>query len=537
MRILKTLTAVVLMTAVATVAAAATGEMTSYVPNDAKGVVETVNAAGLRADLLDSAFWAGLEQTPGFKEWRASEKYKEMRDRLDKFLANLDMPQDEAVKAYLGGRTVVAMLPAGGDKPRGVILTETTTENANKLIKACGGVEEKKYRDVPIYQVVCENKTDRMAYTDGLLIVSDSSGDQIEKVLDVKLGSAPALAADGNFIKATAPDGLAAGWRVRAYGAQVPPRKGPGAATLYPKGNGRVHFEWQLVGGESLFALSAPVDMQAPKILPSNAVAAVSTAAHLTELWDFAKTKVAGQSAKAQQKLLQFEMFWRGMFPGQTMDAITAAFGPEAAAAILKGEGEGAAPGAIVAIRLAQSGKTMADNFRQGLAAKAMLVASLTANNPDAPQITVTEEAYGDAQLLVVEAPKLLDKFFGDWAKDAAITVAVTNDWLIVGTTPSGVKRTLDTIAGKAKSLGAALTEAGETVPTKPATRWGVILPQGVSDILIGWAEKLAGKQGAEKIKKMTNLAEAMKLLKYVGFLRTDTEAAIQGQADIQAIQ
>jgi hypothetical protein len=203
----------------------------------------------------------------------------------------------------------------------------------------------------------------------------------------------------------------------------------------------------------------------------------------------------------------------------------------------VKGDGTGSAPGAIVAIRLAENGKAMADTFKTGLAAKAMLIGSLTANNPDAPQVTVTEEAYGDAQLLVIEAPKFMDKFLGDWAKGAAITVAVTNDWLIVGTTPSGVKRTLDTIAGKAKSLGAVLTEAGETVPTKPATRWGVILPQGASDILVGWAEKLAGKQGAEKIKKMTDLAEAMKLLKYVGFLRTDTETAIHGQADVQAIQ
>jgi len=531
MKMLRILTALVLVAATAAVAAAATQEMTSYVPKDAKGVVETVNAAGLRAELLDSAFWAGLEQTQGFKDWRASEKYKAMRDRLDKFLAALDMPQDEALKAFLGGRTAMAALPSAGEKPRGIILTETTTEMANRLIKACGGVEEKKYLDVTIYQVTRDNKTDRMAYAGGLLLASDSSGDQIEKVLDVILGGAPALAADGDF-KAAA-DGLPAGWRVRTYGDKVPPRKGPGAAALYPNGKDCIHFEWQLVGGESTYAISAPVDMQAPKILPADSVAAVSAAAHLTALWDFAKKKMTGE--KGEQKLRQIEMFWRGMIPGQTMDQIAAGFGPEACAALVKGEGDNAAPGAIIAIRLAENGKAIADGFRQGLAAKAMLIAAMTANNPDAPQITVKEEAYDQAQLLVVEAPKLIDKFLGDWAKDAAVTVAVTKDWLIIGTTPSGVKRTLDTMAGKVKSLGDVLTDAGQAVPTKPATRWGVILPQGVSDILMGWAEKLAGTQGAEKLKKMTNLAEVIKLLKYVGFVRTDTEAAIHGQADIQA--
>lgn len=189
-------------------------------------------------------------------------------------------------------------------------------------------------------------------------------------------------------------------------------------------------------------------------------------------------------------------------------------------------------------LRLAGNGKAVAEAFKEGLAAKAMLLAVAMQGQDNAPKVNVREEGYHDVPLLVIEAAgPVLEKVLGAWAKDIALSVAVTNDWLVIGTTPSGVKQTLDTMGGRGKSLATALKEAGETVPTEPATRWGVLLPQGAAEIVLGAAEVLAGKERVEAAKKAMNLAELMNLVKYAGFTRTDEPTMIRGRADVQGIK
>jgi len=217
------------------------------------------------------------------------------------------------------------------------------------------------------------------------------------------------------------------------------------------------------------------------------------------------------------------------------MEGVLAAFGPEAAAAVLKGE-SGGAPGLLGMVKLTAGGGPVAKAFKDGLASKAMLLAALSQNNEKGPKLNVREEAYGQAQLLIVEAPEALEKLLGEWAKDIGLTVAVTDQWLIVGTTPAGVKATLDVAAGKGNSLAAGLAKDGEMVPTAKVTRWGVIAPASGADIVLSIAEKLAGKERVDQARKATNLAELLKLVKYFLWQRTDAADVVSGTADIQAI-
>jgi hypothetical protein len=186
--------------------------------------------------------------------------------------------------------------------------------------------------------------------------------------------------------------------------------------------------------------------------------------------------------------------------------------------------------------RLADNG-TAAKSFKDGLAAKAMLLSALGDQNPDTPKLNVREEFYGNAnaQLLIIEAPGVLEKIAGDWAKDIALTVAVTDKWLIVGTAPASVKAAIDTAADGKGSLAASLTAAGEKVPTTPATRWGVVQPARGADILLSMIEKFAGKATVDQVRKATNLAEVMKLVKRFVWTRVDEPNVIRGEADIQA--
>jgi len=180
-------------------------------------------------------------------------------------------------------------------------------------------------------------------------------------------------------------------------------------------------------------------------------------------------------------------------------------------------------------------GGTAAMSFKNGLAAKAMLLAALSDQNPDTPKLNVREEVYRNAQLLIIEAPGVLEKIAGDWAKDIALTVAVTDKWLIVGTAPAGVRATLDTAADGKGSLAASLTAAGEKVPTTLATRWGVVQPASGADILLSMIEKFAGKATVDQARKATNLAEVMKLVKRFVWTRVDEPNVIRGEADVQA--
>ena len=138
MRTLRTLAAVLVL-AVTAVSAAAAPKMADLAPANAGALIETVDAAGLRQMLLDSRFWDALGQTEAVRQWRASPRYAEAQQRLDQFLANLEMTRDEAIQTYLGQRSAVVLLPSGEKKPYGVILIETDAALAERLIKAAGG--------------------------------------------------------------------------------------------------------------------------------------------------------------------------------------------------------------------------------------------------------------------------------------------------------------------------------------------------------------------------------------------------------------
>ena len=536
MRTLRTLmTAVALLGTVTACVAAETVEMANLAPADAKVLIEMVDAAGLRQMLLESKFWAALEETEAFCRWRASERYAEAQKRIDLLLAELEMDRDQALKTYLGGRSALVLLPSGQEKPYGVFLTEATNEMAEKLAEAVGGQEVTRYRDVAIWEVVKQKRVDRMAWAGGVLLIAGTRADELEQVLDVVVGGSGSLGAGGDFLKAT--ERLPTGWRTRVYAAEAKPRKSPGAVAMYPEGKGRVHFEWRIVSGPEDISLTRPTVLTGPNALPATAVAAVASSFYPKAIWNKVQAKVADE-ADGPQKIQKAQMFVRGWFPGHSMESIVGGFGPEAAAALVKGDA-GGAPGLVGLVRLTPSGAPVAQAFKNGLAAKAMILGALSQNQQDPAKrvnLNVREEAYGDASLLVIEAPKVLEKVLGDWANDIGLTVAVTNDWLIVGTMPSGVKKTIDAAAGNGASLAADLTRAGEKVPAEPATRWGVIRPASGADIVLAWAEKLAGKQRVEKAKKAVNLAELMKLVKRMIWQRTDEPEVIRGTADIQAI-
>jgi len=517
----------------AVASAAATVEMAYLVPSDAKAFLETVDAAGLRQMLLESKFWAALRETEACRKWLESPKHKEMQERISRLLGKLKMTQDQALKTYLGGRSAVVLFEGEGKKHGGVLLTDSTNELSQRFVKATGGVEVAKYRDIAIYDVRNEKKTDRVAFAGDVMFVSGSQDDALERVLDVAAGSGSPLGANSQFTQAVT--GLSPGWRVRAWTAVTPPRKGPGALTMYPQDKGRVHFEWRMIGTEGDLSLNAPVPLTGIGALPDGAVAAVATAFHPDALWNFAKAK-ASEKPDGAEKIRRAEMFIRGWFPGCSMEAITGGLGPEAALALVKGSG-GSAPGLLGLIKLTAAGRPVADSFKNGLAAKAMILGALTEKNEKAPKLNVREEAYGNASMVIIEvSPGVLEKFLGDWAKDIALAVAVTNDWLILGTSPAGVRQAIDTASGKGTSLAADLARQGEKLPAGPATRWGVIQPASGADIVLGWAERLAGKEKVEQAKKLTNLAELLKLVKRLVWQRIDEPTAIRGTTDIQAI-
>ena len=537
MRTARTLmTAIALLGALTACARAESVEMADLAPANAKILIEMVDAAGLRQMLLESKFWAALEETEAFGRWRTSERYAEAQKRIDLLLAELDMSRAEALETYLGGRSALVLLPSGEKKPYGVFLTETTNEMAEKLAAAVGGQKVDRHQGVAIWEVVKDNRVDRMAWADGVLLISGTRGDELEQVLDVVAGNGPSLGAQGEFRQAT--KGLRPGWRTRVYAAEAKPRRSPGALAMYPEGDSRVHFEWQIVGGPDDISLTHPTVLTGPQSLPETAVAAVATAFYPKAIWEKAQAKVADQP-DGLEKIGKAEMFIRGWFPGHSMASITDGFGPEAAAALVKGDA-GGAPGLVGMVRLTSTGGPVAQAFKNGLAAKAMILGALSQNQQDPEKrvnLTVREEAYGDASLLIIEAPQVLEKVLGDWAKDIGLTVAVTNDWLILGTTPAGVKKTIDAASGNGASLAADLTQAGEEMPAEPATRWGVIRPASGADIVLAWAEKLAGKERVEKAKKAVNLAELMKLVTRMIWQRTDEPEVIRGTADIQAIE
>jgi hypothetical protein len=520
-------------------------EMAALVPAEAQALIETLDAAGLRQTLLKSNFWAALQETEAFKEWRAGPKYAEMRQRVDELLENLAMTEDEALQAYLGRRIAVVLLPSGDKKkPDGVLLLEaggpTSADGealAQRLLKAVGAEEAAAYREVAVWQVQKENRTDRMAFARGVLMITGSGGDALERVIDAALGGA-SLGDTDDFNRAT--EGLPPDWRIRAYAAEVPPRKGPGALAVCPRGAGHVHLEWRLVGGEADLSLTQPQRLAGPSVIPDTAVVAVSSVFYPDAIWEKVKAKAAEQGPQGEEKIQRAEMFLRGWFPGKSMSDITGAFGPEASLAILKGE-PGGAPGLVGLVKISPAGKAVAQAFRDGLAAKAMILAALRdPNKQDGPRINVREEEVAGGSMLVVEVPGVLEKFLGDWAKDVALAVSVTDNWVIVGTTVSGVRASIRTAAGGAEAgatLAAAMAAEGAEVPTDPVTHWGTLRPASGADIVLEFAEKLAGKERVEQARKLVNLAELLKLVKRFTWQRTDEADVSRGMADLQAVE
>lgn len=535
MNLLRPVAVAVLLASLAAAAGAATFEMPNYAPADAKAVIEAANVAGLRQTLMESKFWDALQDTAAFQEWRASGRYAEMQERIDQFLANLGMSKDEALKTYLGGRAAVILLaPAEGKKPDGVLLLETPGTMAEKFIQAAGGQEVGAHRKIVIWEVAKGSRTDRLAYAGGVLAMTNARGDALERVLDVIASGGGSLGSEAAF-KAAA-GGLPAGWSVRAYAAKVPPRKGPGAVAVYPQEAGAVHIEWHLTGEDTLAGVGNPVVLTSPAALPDSTVAAVATALHPAELYTFLKAKAAEKGAA--DKVRQAEMFLLGLFPGQSIEAVLAGFGPEAGLGLVKSDGDGA-PGLLGLVRLTATGGPVAKAFKDGLAAKAMILAALAQGRQDEGKpkfnLDVHEETYGDTRILTIKAPAALAIALGDWADDVALTVAVTDDWLMVGTTLASVKASLDAAVGKRASLVGALAKDGVRVPVAPATRWGVIEPARGSDIVFDVAEKVAGKERVEQARKLTNLAELLKLVKRIVWQRVDDAEAIHGSADVEA--
>jgi len=509
-------------------------EMADLVPAQAVGLVEVVNAAGLRQDLLESPFWEALQKTEAAQQWRAGERYAQAQQRIEELLKRLDMTESEALRTYLGGRCALVLLPSGDErKPYGVFLTEATNTQAEKLIKAVGGQEVDRYRDVAIWEVQKEQHTDRMAFAGGVLMITRPRADELQQVLDVAVGGGATLGAEGHFAKAV--QDLPAGWRARVYGAKTPPRQSPGAVAMYPEGDSRVHFEWRIVSGPGDISLTRPERLTGPACLPDSAVAAVASVLHPAAMWEKARKKMLSLPA-GEEAVRKAKMFVRGWFPGHPIEGIINAFGPEAAGALVKGE-NGGAPGLVGLARLTETGRPVAHAFKDGLAAKAMILGALGKKGEKPVTLNVREEEYAGASMVIIEAPEALQKILGDWADDIGLTVAVADDWLIVGTSPASVKRTIDTAAGKAASLADAMTEAGERMPAEPVTRWGVVRPAEGADIVLSWAEKLIGRERLQQAKRLTNLAELMDLVKRVLWQRTDEPEVIRGTADIQAVE
>jgi len=530
----------------AAVAQAQSVEMAALAPLDAKALIEVNDAAGLRQTLMESKFWAALEGTQAFKDWRASDKYIQMRQRVDDLLKNLAMDEATALRTYLGGRMAVVLLASADEKkPDGVLLLEvagkTPTDsqaNAQQLIEAVGAVPAGRHGDAAIWEVRGPERTDRIAISGGMLVMSNATSDALERVLDTKPGGHPSLSESQDFRIAT--DGLLADWRIRAYAAEVKPRKTPGAVAMAPQGKGHLHFEWRMLGGEpDMLAINEPTVLVSPSALPASTVAAVATAFHPAAIWEKVKDKLAADADAGAQKLQRAEMFIRGWFPGKTMTDITGAFGPEAALALQKAEA-GGAPGLVGLVKLTGTGKAVAQAFKDGLAAKAMILAALRdPEKTDGPRLNVREDTVDATPVLIVEAPGLVEKILGDWAKDVALTVAVTDNWLVVGTSVSGVKASVRTATGAETqaTLAASLEAQGEKVPAGAVTRWGTVRPALGSGLVLSLAEKFAGKDRIEQANKLTNLAELLQLIDRVTWERTDKPDVVTGKADLQAVE
>jgi len=508
--------------------------MADRVPSQAIALVEFENVTGLRQQLLESPFWQALQKTEAVRQWKASERYAEGQKRLEEFLGRLEMEEEEALQRYLGGKSALVLLASDNPKkPYGVFLTETSNADAQRLIKAAGGQEVNRDHDIAIWEVQKEGHVDRMAFAGGVLMLTQPRADELEQVLDVLVGGGAALGMEGHFAKAV--DELPKGWRVRAYAAKTPPRQSPGAVALYPQGDDRVHAEWRIVSGGGDVGPNQPVPLTGPACLPDSAVAAVTSCFHPKAIWEKVQQKLA-ERADGEERIRHAKMFVRGWFPGHPMEGIVGAFGPEAAGAILKGE-DGGAPGLLGMARLTSTGRPVAHAFKDGLAAKAMIFGALGQKGEKPIVVNVREETYNNAPMLIVEAPEALTRMLGDWAKDVALTVAVTDSWLIIGTTPSGVKRTIDTAAGNGANLAGAMKAVGERVPTEPVTRWGVLRPAEGADIVLAWAEKLLGRERVEQAKRLTNVAELMDLVKRFLWQRIDEPEVIRGTADLQAVE
>lgn len=506
--------------------AAQVPEMADLAPSDAHALVEVRDGADLRAVLLESRFWRALEMTEAFGRHRGSERHRRSEARIAELLDRLAMAEDEALRTYLGGRAALVILEPG-KPPAGVLITETPEEDAVRLAEAVGAREAGHYGGVPLWEVYKENRVDRLAVAGDLLLVSGSESDALERVLDVVVGDATSLAEEGLF--AAAVGDLPAGWRVRAWSVEAKPYGQPAAAALYPGEYGLLRMEWRLTGAPPEPMVSEPVLLQTPALLPPNTVVALATAFHAEAGWAVARDR-ADELPQAQKGVRWIEKAVRFWFPDQSVESVAAAFGPEAALALLRNPEEGP-PTLVGMVAIRDGGRPVADAFRSGLRQKAMGLALLTEGHEDAPKIDVYEEVVGEGRMLVVEGSGvLLRKAAGDWADEMALTVGVTDEWLIVGTAPAAVRTILE------RAAAPVLVEGIGGAPLEPVTRWGYLAPSEGSDTVLKLATRMAGREQIEKADKMINLAEIMTLVQRMSWVRMDAPGMVRGRAEIQAI-
>ncbi len=511
------------------VAAGEPREMATLAPADAHALIEVRNGAGLRAMLLESPFWRALQVTEAYGRHLGSARHRESEARIDALLERLDMTEDEALRTYLGSRSAL-VITEPGKPPMGVLLTETSKADAVKLVETLGAREAGTYRDVPTWEVWKEDRVDRLAVAGDLLLVSGSDSDALERVLDVVAGEAPSLADQNAFGEAVGD--LPTGWRVRAWTVEGQPYGAPAAGALYPDRDGRLYAEWRLTGAPVEPIVNAPVALRSPGLLPPNTVVAVATALHAEDGWTVAKDRAAAvpEMPRAKKGVRWIEGAVRLWFPEQSVEEVAAAFGPEAGLALLRNPEEGP-PTLVGMVALREGGRPVADAFRSSLRRKAMGLALLTEGHPDAPKLDVYEEAVGQARMLVVEGSGvLLKKALGDWADEVALTVAVTDEWLIVGTAPSGVRAILE------RAEGLVVASALGPAPVDAVTRWGYVAPSEGSDTVLKLASRMAGRDQLEKADRMLNLAELMTLVQGLTWARTDGAGVVRGRAEVQAI-
>ncbi len=505
---------------------AAARDLAEIVPADAVVFAEAIDLAGLRQDVLGSAFWRHLRDTAAFARREASEKGQARRARFDDLLVALDMNAGEAMAAYFGGRAALVVLAGEGE--HGVVITEVAEDAAQRLAEAVGAAPISPYRGARLWEVADERKVDRMAWTDGLLLVGKAASPALDRVLDTLAGAGPALASEAAFAEAVGE--LPAGWRVRAWTTDAKPYGLPGAAALYKAPGGTLRLLWQSDRGDA----PAPpaVNLLTPAWLPPEALAAAAVAVDGQALWQQFLAR-AGATEGGEVRIRKVERLLQAFFPGYRVADVAAAFGPEAAVALTPGVGDGR-PALVAVVALREGGRPVAEAFRSGLVAKAMLLGALTAEKEGGPVIDVAQETVAGCPVTTIRGS--LEKLPGPlavWAAESGITMGVTDGALVVGTSPESVRAAVAAAVEGTGGLAAALASESVVVPNLPAAGWGVLEPARGADAILALAGRFIEHGPLEASDKLLDLSEVLRLVERITWRRTDGPVYMRGEAEI----